>query len=211
MWVLNNCFRLLLFTGSMTAEGNVEMEIMELSSSTAAGMGQQQKSADEQTTGVSASASHATEESDTNGAWNKNNCIVCNVGMESVDAADPNQVEGNKKLKKFFLEYLGVNETAELTQSDDTFPFCASCADDLDKLMALACKIEFMDLQFEKLRDTLARKTVKTYLCRTRPEMLNEDAEQIVDITDEPLDTNAPKPLLNPADVLFNRKNYFWG
>ncbi|CAG7829480.1 unnamed protein product [Allacma fusca] len=144
------------------------------------------------------------DENDDGAPWNQNNCIVCNISLENSPVVLQNGIEGNVKLKKFFLEYLGVSEPIEF--SDDTsFPFCFPCAEDVDKLMALACKIEFMDLQFEKLRDTLARKTVKTYLCRNRPDILEDGAEPVLDTTYETLDSHLSKPLIHPADVLFNQ------
>lgn len=105
--------------------------------------------------------------------WNEEGCLVCN---KDIRFDDPVQISKpvNSKLKEFFLEYLAVGDNVQL-ENDNVFPFCESCAADIEKLMNINRKIEFMHKEFNKLRDEVAKKAVKTFITRAKPDWLEDD------------------------------------
>lgn len=105
--------------------------------------------------------------------WNEEGCLVCN---KDIKFDDPVQLSKpvNVKLKEFFLEYLAVGDNVQL-ENENVFPFCEPCAADLEKLMNINKKIEYMHKEFNKLRDEVAKKAVKTYITRSKPEWLEDD------------------------------------
>lgn len=105
--------------------------------------------------------------------WNEEGCLVCN---KDIKFDDPVQLakQVNTKIKEFFLEYLAVGDNVQL-ENENIFPFCETCAVDLEKLMNINKRIENMHKEFNRLRDEVAKKAVKTYITRSKPEWLEDD------------------------------------
>jgi len=108
-----------------------------------------------------------------NPPWNEQGCIICNVDLSVEDMANP-AVKNHEKMKEFFLEFFSVGDQINMDE-EMTFPFCVKCAEDMESLMGINHKIEFMHKQFNKVRDSLAKKAIKTFLVRTKPNCLEED------------------------------------
>lgn len=118
---------------------------------------------------------HITTVVEVNPPWNEQGCIICNVDI-SID--DPtNQAPKSEQLKDFFLEFFSVGDQISL-EDENAFPFCSNCAKEMDELLTVSQNIESMHKQFNKVRDSMAKKAIKTFLIRTKPNCLEEDAKQ---------------------------------
>lgn len=109
-----------------------------------------------------------------NPPWNEQGCIICNVDITINDPS--NSVTKSEQLKDFFLEFFSVGDQISL-EDENTFPFCQKCAEEMDGLLVVSQNIESMHKQFNKVRDSMARKAIKTFLTRTKPNCLEEDAK----------------------------------
>jgi hypothetical protein len=107
--------------------------------------------------------------------WNEQGCIVCNIDI-SIEHPPASVSKNQEKIKEFFLEFFSIGDQISLDH-ENAFPFCQKCAEDMESLMGINHKIEFMHKQFNKVRDSLAKKAIKTFLVRTKPGCLEEDTK----------------------------------
>jgi hypothetical protein len=102
-------------------------------------------------------------------------CIVCNSEIRGGEVGPKRQPSENLKLKQYFCDMMGVSggEGSEMNfEEQDSFPFCGKCSGEVMQLMNIGAKIEFMYKQFDKLRDSIAVRSVSTFFARTKPDLV---------------------------------------
>jgi len=121
----------------------------------------------------SAGGAGAEMDMDDEPVWNESGCIICNVDITLTHSPE-NVSKEKRKLKMFFLEAFAVGDQIHL-EEEHIFPFCKQCGEEIEQLMSISNKIDFMNKQFNKLRDSIAKRSCNTFLCRTNPKLLEED------------------------------------